>query len=247
MFTPFADTVESPSDAVTRPVMGFHVLDGGPAVGNRFQLAFTVGLLRRAEIGYAYSAVSAGELESLSPLFDRGFNIIHGKVTVLQEDAAARPWPAIAVGGLLRYQRRHLEDGLGVATQNGDLFLAATKRLRADAPVSIVVNGGVKMTNAALMGLAGNTPEWTALGFLSGGVVFGDLVTIGGEFVQQPDEVDGMPEIDLPDTVSAFGRITPQGRRFSVDVALVRIAGEIGLDTDVQADHQFVVGGSLRF
>jgi hypothetical protein len=247
VFTASAYTIQSPSDAVTRPVMAFHVLNGGPSLGDRFQLAFTVGLLRRAEIGYAYSAVAAGDSEALSPLFDRGFNIMHAKVAVLEEGGPGQPWPAIAVGGLLRYQRRHLDDGLGVATQNGDVFVAATRTLWAGSAVTAFASGGIKMSNAALSGLAGNAPEWTPLAFVSGGVVMADLVMVGAEFAQQSDEVDGMPGVDLPDTVAAIGRITPSGGRLSIDVALVRLAGKIGPELHAEADHQVVVGANVRF
>jgi hypothetical protein len=243
MVTPSAYVADSPAAGIGRPIVSFHLLSGGPAVGTRFQISLLAGVAQRVEIGFTRSAVASAEDEDLGRLFDRGFSNIHAKVNVLAE----RRVPAISAGVIVRWQRQHLEDGLGVATQNADVYVVATKTARVSDDVSLRAGGGLKFSNASRLGLAGNAPDWTPLGFAAASALVAGLVEVGAEILQQPAEIDGFPAHDVPATLSVFVRLTPLGRRLAIDAAFVRLAGEIAPGVDARAESRFLVGASFRF
>lgn len=245
--TPFAYLPESPVRGVGRPVVSFQLLDAGEIVGDRFQISLTGGLFDRVEVGITRSAVSAGETSSLGTLFDRGFTTLHGKVNLLRENEPAASLPAISAGVVVRWQREHIAGHLGVATQNADLYAVATRTLRLNESVSVVLNGGARMTNASLMGIAGNAPSWTARAFGAVALGLGPNLVAGAELSQQPAEVDGVPSAEMPATSTLFVRLTPVRNHLSVYVALVRAAGVIGPGLDVRAQNRLAAGTAYRF
>ena len=186
--TPFAGVIKSPGSGVGLPAVSFHLLNGGEVVGTHFQTSFTGGLANRVEVGYTRSSVASGEGEGASTLFNRGFNTTHAKVTMVEESASPSGAPAISAGVAVRRQQEHVEGGLGVATQNADIYGVLTKTFAVTDTVAILANGGLKMTNASMMGLAGNSPDWTAAGFVAGGIVLREMVTVGSDFCEQPWE-----------------------------------------------------------
>jgi hypothetical protein len=113
--------------------------------------------------------------------------------------------------------------------------------------VQVLLNGGLKLTNASIAGIAGNAPGWTFRLFGGAGVVFARAVTVGVEAVQQPTEIDGFAGADVPATLAVFGRLTPAGGRFSAEIAFVRIVGLLAPDVDVKAVNRLLAGASVRF
>lgn len=245
VITPSAQVLLSPSTGIGRPVVGFRLLNGGDLIGDRFQISLTAGFLERVEVGFTRSAVSSGD-DFYSSLFDRGFSNVHAKVVLLPE-TVADGWPVIAAGFVTRWQQEHIAGGLGVATQNADIFVVATKDVRIGADTVVRATGGVKFTNASLFGIAGNAPEWTSRGFGAASVAFGGIIELGGEVVQQPGEIDGFTGADIPTTVTTFARFMPAARRLAIDLAIVRLAGEIAPGLDVDATNRIVLGASYRF
>ena len=103
--TPFAYTSESEKDKVGRPQVAFHYLNGGDVVGGHYQGSVTVGMFKRAEVGYTRTFMSEGNTAGLSPLFKGGFNTFHGKVIVVEENSGKKNWvPAISAGFVARTQ-----------------------------------------------------------------------------------------------------------------------------------------------
>lgn len=249
LVTPFAYTAQSPTRGVGHPAVAFHQLTAGDVVGNYFQLSGTLGLWKRAEIGYTRTVVSAGSTAALSPLFEGGFNTFHGKVNVVPENAAGTTFlPAISAGFTARTQVRHVGGVINHKnTTNGDLYLAATKTITQIPHVPVLVNAGVKETNAALMGIAGNAPDWALRGFGAIGVVLGGTVVIGSEFVQQPESIQDLPGARLPTTRSYFARVLPPGVPINIDIAVVRAAGRLMAGVDLKAETRFGLGISYRF
>ena len=97
--TPFAYTSASPARGFGLPVVSFHYLDGGNVLGGFYEISGTVGFLRRFEAGYTRALNSDGSVPSLSPLFNGGFNIFHGKVNLVGENAGKHSYiPAISLG-----------------------------------------------------------------------------------------------------------------------------------------------------
>ena len=248
LVTPFAYTVESRTDGISLPAISFHVLSGGEVVGTHYQSSVTVGFLSRIEVGYTRSSVTAGSDEPLCSLFDRGFNVFHGKVILVPENSGNTIVPAISAGFVVRYQSDHLEGNLGSATQNGDFVVVATKTLSQIKQAPIVLSGGVKVTNAALLGFAGNAPDWAWCAFFFAGVNLGGKVLIGGEYAQQPSEVKDLDGAEVPGTFTFMARVVPDKKaRLSINVALFSFGEVIGEGLDMEADNRFSFGVGYRF
>jgi hypothetical protein len=250
--TPFAYTSASPASGLGHPQLAFHFLNGGDVVGNDFQISITEGLLKRVEVGYTRALQANGD-STLAPLFDGGFNIFHGKVNFLSENAGKQKWvPALAVGFVARTQVRRVGGVLtGQNTNNGDIYLAGTKVLPVKH-LPILVNGGVKGTDAALLAIAGNAPDWQARGF--GALAFvltgpaKSKIAVGSEVAQQPHYIQGLPGATLPTTLTYFARLMPSPERpFNLDFGVAQAAGKVLSAADVEARARFAFGVSYRF
>jgi hypothetical protein len=246
--TPFAYTLASRPNGISLPSASFHLLSGGDVVGTHFQVSLAVGFLNRAEVGFTRSAVSEGSSQPFSNLFDRGFGILQGKVALIHEGDCAKNMPAVSAGFVTRYQRKHIEGGLGTATQNGDIYVTATKTIGPIEQAHLVLNGGLKATNASIMGLAGNSPSWALCGFAFAGVKVGGAVLIGAEYVQQPEEIEEFDGTDVPGVVTLLARVTPGAEaRLAVEAGMISLGDEIGPGLDVEADNRFFFGAGYRF
>lgn len=251
--TPFAYTSQSEKDKVGRPQVAFHYLNGGDVLGNHFQASVTVGMFSRAEVGYTRLFVKEGNTAGLSPLFKGGFNTIHGKVNVVAENAGKNnAVPAISVGFVARTQVKHVGGVVNnKETNNGDVYVVGTKTITAIKKLPILVNLGVKATNASVFGLAGNSPKWEARAFGAAAVVVAagkGAVVLGSEFAQQPKRTDGLPNASIPTTLTYFVRIVPNGKvPFNIDFGIAQAAGKIQPGVDLKARNQFAMGMSYRF
>lgn len=260
--TPFAYTLESGRLGISPPSAAFHLIGGGDVVGTHFQVSVTEGFLGRVEVGYTRSAVSEGSSQPLSNLFDRGFSIVHGKVLLVPEGSGMVSLPAVSAGFVARYQRKHIEGGIGSATKNEDFYAVATKTLGGIEPVHLIVSGGLKATDASILGFAGNSPDWAWCGFAFAGVKLAGQVLVGAEYAQQPEEIKGVGEADVPGTVTVFARLTPALLgRLSIDAGMISLGDEIGGDLDVdvyqgdgtagrldiEASSRYFLGAGYRF
>jgi len=247
--TPFAYTSASPSSGFGHPAVSFHYLDGGEVIGGLYQVSATEGFLKRFEAGYTHSFNSAGTTAGLSPLFEGGFNIFHGKAKLLPENAWKHNFlPAISVGFVVRSQVGHIT---GYNKTNGDAYLVATKTITQIKGLPIVVNAGIKDTNASVLGIAGNSPIWQGRGFGAVGFVLPgpkSKVVVGSEVLQQPHYIQGVPGATLPSTLTYFVRVLPKTERpLNIDFGVAQAAGEIAPETDIKARAQFAFGISYKF
>ena len=97
--TPLAYTAASPNNNVGKAIVAYHYLDAGGVLGGFHTASVTEGLFGRAEFGYTRTFHQPGSTTGLSPLWDGGFNIVHGKVNVVPENAGKNKWlPAISAG-----------------------------------------------------------------------------------------------------------------------------------------------------
>jgi hypothetical protein len=250
VFSPTAYLGDSPAEGFGRPVGAFHLLDAGEVLGTHFQTSLTVGYRNRLEFGITRSSVASVGDEGAASLFDRGFTAIHAKLGIWKETEAGPASPSISLGGILRWQGEHI--GADVIpsdpTQNGDVYIVATKTLILSTDVSLLLSGGGRATKAVLFGIGGNTPSWELRAFASGGVILLDRLVLGAEFVQQPAHLDGFPRASMPSTTTVFARGYPLASgRLSLDLALVRVAGAITSRLDLKAEKQLLAGGSFRF
>ncbi len=252
--TPFAYATSSPKNSIGRPTVAFHYLNGGSVVGNDFQTSITLGLFKYAEIGYTRASVAGGSTPGLSPLFENGFNIFHGKVNVLPENSFKKKYlPAIAVGFVARTNVKRVGGVItDKETSNGDFYIAATKTITQTKTVPIVLNFGVKETNASLLGISGNSPSWGPRLFGAAGFVLPgpkkSKVVVGSEVLQQPHRIQNLPGATLPTTLTYFARVLPVPEKpFNLDFGVAQAAGRVLPGADVKARAQFAFGASYRF
>jgi hypothetical protein len=250
--TPLAYTAASPKDNVGKPVVAYHYLDAGGVLGGFHTASVTEGLFGRAEFGYTRTFHQPGTTTGLSQLWDGGFNIVHGKVNLVPENASKNKWlPAISTGFVARTQDRHVSGVLaspGRDYNNADFYLVATKTVTQIKPLPLVLNLGYKATNASVFGLAGNAPAYKGRLFGAAALVVKgpkkSQLIFGSEFAQQPREVQNLPGAIVPTTITYAARIVPLPERskFNIDFGVAQAAGWILPGVNLQARHQFALG-----
>jgi hypothetical protein len=259
--TPLAYTPPSQDDRFALPAVSYHYLNGGSVLGGFHQLSVTVGGFRRLEFGYTRNLHQDGSTPGLSPLWAGGFNIFHGKVSLWEED---RNWvPTVSVGFVVRSQIPNVNGLIGNKNlTNGDVYAVATKTVTYFKRVPLVFNFGVKGTNASILGIAGNAPDFQARVF--GTAAFAlkgpgrSTILLGSEVLQEPHHVEGLPGIVIPSTLAYAVRVVPGGAlpmhgwgvespRLTVDFGVAQAAGEVAPGINLQARHQFAMGISYGF
>jgi hypothetical protein len=247
--TPLAYTAASPGNGAGKPAVAYHFLNTGVVLGNFHTASVTEGLFGRVEFGYTRTLHQDGSTPGLSPLWQGGFNIIHGKVNVLPENVAKTKWvPALSAGFVARTEVRHVSGVIANHdNNNADFYLVATKTVTQVKGLPLVVNLGYKATNASVFGLAGNAPGYKgrlfgAAAFVVKGPAKSQLI-FGFEFVQQPREVKDLPGAIVPTTITYAARIVPSPKhRFNVDFGVAQAAGWILPGVNLKARHQFALG-----
>ena len=272
LITPFAYTEKSPAKGIGTPAVAFHYLSGGTYLNDAYQASITVGLLGRVEIGYTRTAVSDTNDTELNHLFDQGFNTFHGKVNLVPEDMGKTTWvPAISVGfvartnvnrGALALVNLATVPNPHNTTQNYDFYLVGTKTISQIKHMPILLNAGVKGTNASILGIVGNAPDWEARAFGTVGFVFTpgkQTLILGAEVLQEPHQIApetgdaAIPGITIPTTLTYFARFVPSGVPMNFDVAVAQIAGCIagpctnGQGINLHARSRFGIGISYKF
>jgi hypothetical protein len=132
----------------------------------------------------------------ISSLWQNGMEIFNGKFQVVPENYAKTKWvPAISTGFIARTNVRNVgnslnEDPHGMTGKtDGDVYVVASNVLPIK-PIPIVLNFGVRGTNAELWGMGGNAPDWQARSFDAVAFVFKgpakSTIIFGSEFAQQP-------------------------------------------------------------
>jgi hypothetical protein len=251
--TPLASTAASPAHGLGAPVISYHVLAGGPVIGDFNTVSITEGLAKRIEFGYTREDHSAGSSASLSPLWTNGFNIFHAKVNVIPENAGKTKWvPAVSIGGIARTNDSNVGDGnLGQTKTNGDIYAVATKVVTQTKKVPLVLNVGVRGTNSSLWGLGGNAPDFTARIFGALGVVFTgpgkSTIILASEVAQQPQRIKAPAlsalNLDIPTSVDYAVRIVPLPKhKLNLDFGVLQAAGKIAPGVDLQARARFAFG-----
>jgi hypothetical protein len=187
-------------------------------------------------------------------LFNGGFNIFHGKANLLGENAGKRNYiPAISLGFVARTNVRRVGGVLDSKdTHNEDFYVVGTKTITYFKVLPIIANLGFKVTNASVLGIAGNAPNWQgrlfgAVGFVVSGPVKSKVV-FGSEFLQEPRHIEGLPGANLPTTLTYFARVIPRGEiPLNVDFGVAQVANNIMPGVKLHARSQFAFGASYHF
>ena len=258
--TPLAYTAPSSDRGFGMPVLAYHYLGAGPVLGGFHQASVTVGALNFMEFGYTRSLHQEGLTAGVSNLWSSGFNTFHGKINLLPEKVAGRSWqPALAIGFVARTQVRNVGGVInGKDTHNADFYIVATKTVTEIKPLPIVLNAGLKATNASILGLAGNAPGYR--GRIFGAVAVAlkgparSTILLGSEFMQEPKTVQGLPGAVIPTTLTYAVRIVPAGAfptrrgwkdespKLNIDFGIAQAAGNIMPGVNLNARHQFALG-----
>jgi len=257
--TPLAYTAGSPSHNVGKPTLAYHFLYAGDVIGYFSKISVTEGAFNRVEFGYTRDVHQTGDNPSLSPLWHDGFNIFHGKVNVIRENAWKHNWmPAISVGGLARTQVHNVGGAITDRdTTNGDVYVVVTKVITQTAPMPILLSGGYRGTNAELFGMAGNATRFQGRAFGAVGFNFkgpaGSNIIFAGEVSQQPPHPEHLAAATIPTTLSYAVRVVPvpEGRgrfsKFNIDFGVAQICNHIMPGTDLKARKQVAMGISYGF
>jgi hypothetical protein len=251
LITPFAYTSSS-SMGLGRPQLALHYLNGGGVLGNDFQVSITAGFLKIAEGGFTRTFNILGN-DELAPLFANGFNTAHIKFRVMPENAWHSSFvPALAAGAIVRTQvRRVTEVSERENTTATDFFLVGTKTI-ANIRVPIVLNLGVKLTNASIFGIAANSPGWEVKPFGGLFVAFKaplhSRLTLGAEFARQPRQLKEVPGTVVPTTLSYLIRWRPGSDvPLTLELGMVQLGNNLGSGFDMEAKHQLIIGASYHF
>jgi len=171
--------------------------------------------------------------------------------------------PAFAVGFVARSQVQNVGGVISnKETTNQDFYVVATKTVTQIRKLPLVFNLGFKATNASLLGLAGNAPAYK--GRLFGAAAFAlkgpgkSTILLGSEFLQEPRNVEGVPDAVIPTTITYAIRIVPAGAlplhgwgvespKLTIDLGVAQVAGNVTQGVNLQAQHQFALGVSYEF
>ncbi len=259
--TPLAYTANVEKQKV-HPVVAYHYLNAGSVIGDFHEASVTVGFLQRFELGYTHEFHAQGNNASLSPLWQNGFEIFHGKAMLIPENLHQENWiPAVSVGFMARQNVRNVgnlvfEPGGGISATdsgktNGDVYMVASKMVHTK-PIPILLTGGVRGTNAELWGMGGNAPDWKARAF--GSVAFpfklpgGNSIIFASEAAQQPHHPVNFPNLNIPTTLTYAARFVPNNKyHFNLDFGVAQIAGRTEPGVDLKARHQIGVQISWAF
>jgi hypothetical protein len=253
--TPTGYTVQSDAGHLfSKPVVGFHFVSAGDVIGSVYTLSVTEGLANHFEVGYTRSMHTNGQNPYYSPLwFFNGFHVIHGKATIITEEMGKHVWvPAVAVGGVYRWDGHYVSGAIAKTTyNNGDVYIVATRTLRKMKP-PLLLNFGVKGTNASIFGIGGNSPDFVACLFGGLGIALplshGYVAVPAAGFTQEPQRVKNLPSADIPTTMDYAVRITKiENAKWTFDAGVGQVAGFILPGVNLDARAVFGMGFSYKF
>jgi len=261
--TPLAYTASAEGQKI-HPVVAYHYFNAGPVIGEFHEVSTEVGLGRRWELGYTHEFHNEGGNPSLSPLWQNGFEIFNGKVILVPENYKKNAAiPAISVGFIARTGVRNVGDYLNYnnttnnGKKNGDIYIVASKVVtQVSKKMPLVLNAGVRGTNAELWGMGGNAPNWQARPF--GAVAFvltgprRSTIIFGSEAAMQPHHPLGFTSLtdigklplNIPTTLTYCTRIAPSPKhKLNIDFGVAQVAGVIygsgSTGINLKARHQF--------
>jgi len=266
--TPLAYTASAENQKI-HAVTAYHFLDAGSVIGVFQQASIEVGIGKRLEFGYTHEFHAFGSDATLSPLWQNGFEIFNGKFQLLPENYAKKKWvPAISTGFIARADVRNVGNFLAESNpskmggkSDGDIYIVASKVIPAK-PAALVLNAGVRGTNAELWGMAGNAPDWQARAFGAVALAFTgpskSSIIVASEAAQQPhhpyyfDGSTSAPALNIPTTLTYAVRFVPSPKhKLNFDFGIAQIAGRVYSSgttiIDLKARHQAAVQVSYGF
>jgi hypothetical protein len=265
--TPLAYTASAENQKI-HAVAAYHFFGAGPVIGDFHEASIEIGIGKRFEFGYTHEFHTFGTYlqgtntpnPGLSDDWQNGFEIFNGKVNLLPENYAKTKWvPAISAGFMARANVRNVGNYVAAELNknvpemtgktNGDIYVVATKVVPTK-PIPIVLNFGVRGTDAELWGMGGNAPNWQARAFGAVAFVFKgpdkSTIIFGSEASQQPHHpymFDGTAPVsftlNIPTTLTYCVRFIPSPKhKLNFDFGIAQVAGEINPLVNLKARHQ---------
>ena len=197
-------------EPVGRPSLGAAVVDLGH--GRVLEaLTLTETPWSRLELGYGYDRLDIGDLPQAIQnattvgIDERAVELhnFNARLALLKEGEFDQDWlPAVTFGAHYKINTsvNNLNSELGgtlrsigIADNTGvDYTLYATKLIKA-LPLPVLVNVGVRETEAAHLGLLGFTDHYSANLEGSIGVFLTDRLILAGEYRQKPNDYKAIP------------------------------------------------------
>ena len=230
----------------SHPAVGYHFVNANSVIGDVHTFSIEEGFANRAEAGYTRSVHWTGD----SPLFSSlwhyaGMNIFNGKVVAINDGQFGAWTPGVAAGFVVRTGDRFVTGHLdGKTYTNGDVYVAATKTW-LHPPLPLLLNFGLKFTNASIYGLGGQATRFG--GRLFGGLgiplpfLFKTAIVPAAGFSQEPPTSKNLGPLSatsvyllqgrahLPTTLDYAIRITQKDHpHFAFDLGVGQVAGNIG-------------------
>lgn len=230
----------------SHPTIGYHFVNSNNVIGDIHTFSIEEGFANRAEAGYTRSVHVTGDSALFSSLWHyAGMNVFNGKAVVLKEGTGGEWVPGLAVGGVVRTGDRFVSGALNQELTgtlktytNGDVYAAATKTW-LKPPVPLLLNFGLKFTNASIYGIGGQATRFG--GRLFGGVgiplpgPWKTAIVPAAGFTQQPPQVENLGAIlvggraHIPTTMDYAVRITQKEKpHFAFDIGVGQVASTIG-------------------
>jgi hypothetical protein len=261
--TPLAYTATAEGQTI-HPVISYHYFNAGPVIGEFHEVSTELGIGKRFEVGYTHEYHNEGGDPSLSPLWQNGFEIFNGKVIVVPENyKKISAIPALSLGFIARTGVRNVGNYLTYdpatnnGKKNGDIYIVASKVVtQVSKKMPIVLNAGVRGTNAELWGMGGNAPNWQTRPFGAIAFVFTgpgkSTIIFGSEAATQPHHPLGFTSLtdtgklplNIPTTLTYCTRIVPSPKhKLNIDFGVAQVAGMIygsgSTGINLKARHQF--------
>ncbi|MDE3202358.1 MAG: hypothetical protein KGN79_15715 [Acidobacteriota bacterium] len=281
--TPTAYVVQSAKGRFfSNPAVGYHFVNASKVIGNIHTFSITEGFANRAELGYTRSVHTTGNDPLFSGLWHfAGMNIVHGKAVVLKDGQFGPLSPGLAAGFVVRTGDKFVTGALDESFTgslksytNEDVYAVLTKTW-LHPPLPLLLNFGIKFTNASIYGIGGQATRFG--GRLFGGVgfplpgPFHTAIVPAAGFTQEPPTSKNLDAVmyppgsraHLPTTLDYAIRITQkENPHFAFDVGIGQVAGTIGttavptgvanppyvlVPVNLKARSVFGMGLSLRY
>jgi hypothetical protein len=192
-------------------------------------------------------------------LWNSGINIVHFKANI-----TPAPLAKVAVFSVGTIVRTNDQIGVNInnlaatlitnagikpvlaaqKTTNADVYLVATKIITQTKPVPILLNAGIRGTNASLWGLGGNSPGFEGKLFGAAAFVFTgpakSTIILASEVSEQPQHISSATAtatlgsskaatlFDIPTSEVYAVRLVPFAKRkLNVDVGVLHAGGNI--------------------
>ncbi|MBI3893403.1 MAG: DUF3034 family protein [Candidatus Wallbacteria bacterium] len=217
---PWALVSPSKEGEIGKLSVAHHSIDAGPVVGNVNAASVAVGFNANMEAGF-----SRYFLDGPTPVISTDLDVASFKWNIV---AAEGDTPAISVGAIRRWSgSRNLgtTDFYGVATR---VFSLGSKSKQA-----LLLNGGLRSSEAAIFGIAGTAAEREALPFGTAALVLNEHLTLGVVLTDQPGTDTNR---------SIFARLIPgDDDNLQILVAVARV------DDALQAGEQLAASVTYRY